>query len=135
MFDINYLSSSRFSLQDNLGHFKADASSDTWKCYVDYVDDMVVDGFFNTINCSLNFMLDNTDPKFNPEALFEAHLELHVPDMVFTPSLDYGVADGFYDLVDGLVGDIYKQASLITRLAKHNGQDHYQVKWTKLVEF
>lgn len=46
--------------------------------------------------------------------------------MVFHPSLDYGMADGYYDLVDGLVGDVYKQASLISRLASHNGLPHYQ---------
>ena len=49
-----------------------------------------------------------------------------VPDMVFLPSLD-NVADSFYDLVDSLVGDVYKQASLIPRLASHSGQEHYQV--------
>jgi len=48
--------------------------------------------------------------------------------MIFIPSLDIGVADGFYDIVDGLVGDIYKQASGIERLAKHSGQPHYQVR-------
>ena len=47
--------------------------------------------------------------------------------MVFRPSLDVGVADGFYDLIDGLVGDVYKQASKISRLAVHSGQEHYQV--------
>lgn len=49
------------------------------------------------------------------------------PDMVFNPSLDLDVADGFYDLVDSLVGDIYKQASKIQRLAVHSGQYNYQV--------
>ncbi len=48
--------------------------------------------------------------------------------MLFNPSLDYGVADGFYDLIDGLVGDIYKQASQIDRLAPHSGREHYQVR-------
>ena len=47
--------------------------------------------------------------------------------MLFMPSLDYGIADGFYDMIDGLLGDIYKQASKITRLATHSGQEHYQV--------
>ena len=47
--------------------------------------------------------------------------------MVFRPSLDVGVPDGFYDLIDGLVGDVYKQASKINRLAAHSGQEHYQV--------
>lgn len=46
--------------------------------------------------------------------------------MIFHPSLDYGIADGYYDLVDGLVGDVYKQASLIPRLAAHTGVVHYQ---------
>ncbi|XP_013396327.1 dynein beta chain, ciliary isoform X2 [Lingula anatina] len=113
-------------VQQNLEFFKADAESDIWKAYVDYVDEMAVDGFFNTIHCSLNFFLDCTDPKKPSSPLFEALMELQVPDMVFNPSLDYGVADGFYDLVDGLVGDIYKQASLIGRLAAHSGQEHYQ---------
>lgn len=49
-------------------------------------------------------------------------LELQGTEMVFIPSLEFGVPDGFYDLVDGLVGDIYKQASLIKRLAAHSGQ-------------
>ncbi|KAJ8318719.1 LOW QUALITY PROTEIN: hypothetical protein KUTeg_003810 [Tegillarca granosa] len=113
-------------LKENLEFFKADSTTDIWKAYVDYVDEMIVDGYFNTIHCSLKFLLDNTDSKNHLGSLFEAQLELQVPEMVFSPSLEYGVADGFYDLIDGLVGDIYKQASLIPRLAAHSGQDHYQ---------
>ena len=112
-------------LKENLEYFKAEGESQIWQAYVDYVDEMVVDGFFNTIHCSLKFMLNNTENK-ESEALFEAHMELQSPDMVFKPSLDYGVADGFYDLIDGLVGDIYKQASKVSRLAAHSGQEHYQ---------
>jgi len=48
--------------------------------------------------------------------------------MIYSPSLDAGVADGFYDLIDGLVGDIFKQTSKIGRLAKHSGQETYQVR-------
>ena len=47
--------------------------------------------------------------------------------MIFNPSLDYGVADGFYDLVEMLISDSYKMASLVKRLAEHNGREHYQV--------
>lgn len=60
-------------LQKNLELFKADGTSDIWKAYVDYVDEMVVDGFFNTIHCSLKFLLDNTDPKNNPDDLFKVN--------------------------------------------------------------
>lgn len=113
-------------LKENVQLFKADPHTEMWKAYVDYVDDMIVDGFFNTIHASLAFLLDNTDSKTTRDPLFQAQLELQVPYMVFSPSLDFGVPDGFYDLVDGLVGDIYKQAALIPRLAEHNGQQHYQ---------
>jgi len=53
--------------------------------------------------------------------------------MVYNPSLDFGVADGFYDMIDGLVGDIYKQSSKIKRLAVHSGQDNYQVIYSILI--
>jgi dynein heavy chain len=114
-------------LNDNLELFKANNDTDIWRAYVDYVDEMVVDGFFSTIHCSLKFLLDNTEGKTDLAPLFEAHLELQVPEMIFAPSLDFGVADGFYDIIDGLIGDIYKQASKIKRLASHSGQEHYQV--------
>ncbi|XP_077869744.1 dynein beta chain, ciliary-like [Saccoglossus kowalevskii] len=113
-------------VKQNMELFKADADTSIWKAYVDYLDDMVVDGFFTCIHCSLNYLLDNTDPKTTSQALFEARLELQAPDMVFMPSLDFGVSDGFYDLVEMLVSDIYKMSSLVPRLAEHSGLEHYQ---------
>ncbi|XP_072167681.1 dynein beta chain, ciliary [Diadema setosum] len=113
-------------MKENLALFKAEAGSDIWKAYVDYLDDMVVDGFYSCILCTLNYLLENTDLKQCIAPLFEARLELQVPDMMFNPSLDYGVADGFYDLVEMLISDTYKMASLVKRLAEHNGMDHYQ---------
>lgn len=116
------------ALQENQENFKVtDTESDIWKAYVDFLDEMVVDGFFTTIQCSLKFMLDNTEIKAELAPLFEARLELYQTDMVFTPNLDPGAADGFYDLIDSLVGDVYKQSAKIPRLAKHCGQEHYQV--------
>ena len=52
---------------------------------------------------------------------------LQAPELIYEPSLEFGVADGLYDIIDGIVGDIYKQASMISRLATHSGQEHYQV--------
>lgn len=117
-----------FLFQQNLEYYKGDSSTSMWKAYVEYIDEMILEGFINTVNCSLNFLLDNTDVGSNGSAgaLFVAQLELKVPDLVFSPSLDYGANDGFFDLVDGLVGDIYKQASLIPRLAYHDGHENYQ---------
>ena len=58
-------------LQQNLEFFKADESTDMWKAYVDYSDEMVVDGFFNTIHCSLQFLLDNTTAQPEQDPLFQ----------------------------------------------------------------
>lgn len=89
---------------------------------------MVVDGFFNAIHASLNYILDNTDPKTNTLAIFEAKLELQTPDMVFIPSLDYVSGTyGFYDMVESIVNDIYSMATLVARLADHNESSLYQV--------
>jgi len=65
-------------VQENLDLLRAQDDSDMWIAYVDYVDEMVVEGFFTTIQCSLKFLLDNTSPRPEPAPLFEAVLELQV---------------------------------------------------------
>lgn len=145
--------------QKNLELFKGNPVSPEWKAYVDYIDEMVIDGFFNSIESSLKFFLDNTgmflltqtqitdvqivlndsvfercclfllppDQRAGLAPLFEAQLDLHPPDMIFRPSLEFGAVDGFYDLVEGLVNDVYRIASLVPRLAEHSAFPHYQV--------
>lgn len=50
-----------------------------WRAYVDYVDEITVDGFFNIVHCSLQYFLENTDAlKASQDVLFEAKLELQV---------------------------------------------------------
>ena len=65
--------------------------------------------------------------KGNPDPLFEAQLQLK-SEMIFTPSMNYGDSDGFYEAIEGLLNSIYKQGSLIPRIAKHSDQENYQVK-------
>lgn len=45
----------------NLSLFKATEDSDHWRNYLDYVDDMILDGFFNAVQCSLAYLLENTE--------------------------------------------------------------------------
>ena len=61
----------------NLTLFKATEDSDHWRNYLDYVDDMILDGFFNAVQCSLAYLLENTElnaPDIMP--LMEARLVL-----------------------------------------------------------
>lgn len=59
--------------------------------------------------------------------LFEAQLDLKVPDMVFTPSLEFGAGDSFFELVESLINDVFRISSLVPRLAQHSPFPHYQV--------
>lgn len=51
-----------------------------WQHYLDYLDDVVVDGLFNCIHCSLNYIMENTDKEatINVTPLLEVKLELQV---------------------------------------------------------
>ncbi|XP_027763088.1 dynein heavy chain 9, axonemal-like [Empidonax traillii] len=113
-------------LKENQSLLLADPASDSWKAYVDYVDEIVLDGFFSAIECSLKYLLENTDPKAGLAPLFEVQLDLVIPDLVFHPSLDPGTHDGFSDMVEGLLNGIYHISSLVPRLATHSGFPHYQ---------
>ncbi|CAF0714705.1 unnamed protein product [Brachionus calyciflorus] len=100
--------------------------TDIWKAYTEYVDKIVLDGFHKIIQCSLIYFLKETDyVKTSPDPLFEAQLKL-TNEMVFIPSMNYSDTDGFYELIEGLIGNIYKQGSLVPRIATHLEQDHYQ---------
>ncbi|XP_071672840.1 dynein axonemal heavy chain 9-like isoform X7 [Patagioenas fasciata] len=113
-------------VKENQSLLLADPASDIWKAYVDYVDEIVLDGFFTAIECSLKYLLENTDSKAGLAPLFEVQLDLVIPDLIFQPSLDPGTNDGFYDMVEGLLNDIYRISSLVPRLAEHSGFLHYQ---------
>jgi dynein heavy chain len=62
-----------------------------------------------------------------PPPLFEARLELLEPDVEFKPSLDPDVPGGFYDIIKGLMDDVFNMATLISRVASDVGQPHYLV--------
>ena len=66
-------------VQENLEYFQADEDSQMWRNYIQYLDDIVLDGVFNCIHCSLQYLLNNTD-KENADMppLLEAKLELQV---------------------------------------------------------
>ncbi|KAF0872636.1 DYH9 protein, partial [Crocuta crocuta] len=114
-------------VQENLGLFAADPTSHIWKTYVNYIDDMLLDGFFLAIECSLKYLLENTESKAGLPPLFEAQLHLVIPDLVFCPSLEYGAKGGFYDAVKGLVASIFGISALVPRLSPQHGSPHYQV--------
>ncbi|MGH0142545.1 UNVERIFIED_CONTAM: hypothetical protein FKN15_019724 [Acipenser sinensis] len=113
-------------IEENLSLFSVDPSSDSWKAYVEYIDEMVVDGFFRAITCSLEFFIENTQSVFKMSPLFEAQMILSAPEITFKPSLDKEAGGGFYDLVEELLSAIYKMSAQMRRVAGHMGMENYQ---------
>ncbi|NXA70989.1 DYH9 protein, partial [Mohoua ochrocephala] len=113
-------------VKENQSLLLADPASDAWKAYLEYVDEIVLDGFFTAVECSLKYLLENTDPKAALAPLFEVQLDLVIPELVFHPPLDPGTSDGFCDMVESLLNGIYRMSSLVPRLAPHSGFGHYQ---------
>ncbi|XP_054638441.1 dynein axonemal heavy chain 11 isoform X2 [Dunckerocampus dactyliophorus] len=113
-------------VQENMVLFHADSSSDAWQSYLEYIDEMIVEGLFSYISHSLQFFMDNMESYPKQVPLFEPHLTLTDLGMTFIPSLDKDAGDGFYELLEGLVGDIFKTCVNVNRLATHVSMDSYQ---------
>ncbi|XP_051576917.1 dynein axonemal heavy chain 11 [Myxocyprinus asiaticus] len=113
-------------LQENIMLFAADSSSDAWKAYLEYVDDMVVEGFFSAITTSVEFFIDNTEASVKQAPLFEAQMLLTGSEIMFRPSLDRDAGDGLYELVEELLGDVFKMSAQVKRVAPHLGLEDYQ---------
>lgn len=107
--------------------FRADPASDKWRSYLEYLDEMVVEGLFGCISHSLQFFVDNMESCSNQAPLFEAQLVLSSPGIVFLPSLEQDAGDGLYELIEGLIGDIFKTSRNVNRVAAHLGMESYQV--------
>ncbi|KAM6104169.1 LOW QUALITY PROTEIN: dynein axonemal heavy chain 11 [Theristicus caerulescens] len=112
-------------VEGNLKLFKADSSSASWKIYIEYVADIVVDGLYNTIMHTLDFFLENTEGSLKPAPLFQAMI-LNGTEIQFKPSLGKEAGDGFYDLVDELLGNVFQISAQVKRVAAHLGSEHYQ---------
>lgn len=67
------------------------------------------------------------DPNNGLAPLFEAQLELREPELVFIPSLDPAAPGCFTSVVEGLINDIVKMASLIPRIALCHKTASYEV--------
>uniref|UniRef100_A0A8W4FMS4 Dynein axonemal heavy chain 17 n=1 Tax=Sus scrofa TaxID=9823 RepID=A0A8W4FMS4_PIG len=90
---------------ENAELFRADVTSPSWKDYINYVDSLVLDGFYCFIRKSLNYLMDNMCCKAGFIApLFEVRMELDDDGLVFSPSLDMGGDRSFLALIGtGLV--------------------------------
>lgn len=106
---------------------KANPSLDTWKMYVEFIDDIVVEGFFQAIMHDLDFFLMNTEKQLKPAPFFQAQMILMPPEILFKPSLEREAGDGFYDLVEEMLCNSFRMSAQMRRVAAHLEIANYQV--------
>uniref|UniRef100_A0A8B9HXB2 Dynein, axonemal, heavy chain 11 n=1 Tax=Astyanax mexicanus TaxID=7994 RepID=A0A8B9HXB2_ASTMX len=114
------------SRRENQLLFGAVDGVDGWREYVEYVDEMVVEGLFGAVSHSLQFFVDNMEESVRSAPLLEVQMELGGAEMVFRPSLDAHAGDSFYELVEGLLADVFKMSAQIRRVASHLDMQDYQ---------
>lgn len=81
-------------VEDNRQYLQVDANdpnlSDYWKAYVEYIDEMITDGFYAIVQCDLDFFRQETDRKNAPEPLFQILLEVQVNEKINKyPKIDF----------------------------------------------
>ncbi|XP_076978309.1 dynein axonemal heavy chain 11 isoform X2 [Tamandua tetradactyla] len=113
-------------VEENRKLFKAHPSLDTWKIYVEFIDDTVVEGFFQAILHDLDFFLINTEKRLKPAPFFQAQMILIPPEIVFKPSLEKEAGDGFYDLVEEMLCNSFRMSAQMKRVASHLEIANYQ---------
>lgn len=116
-------------LKDNLRTFGMEArQGDTaWLDYVNYIDKIVYKGLLQTIGVSIGYLAENMDPENYYAPLFEAHLQLMEPNLVFVPSLTPDDSSGFCSMLTELLDDIMKMGSLIKRVKENQSQTYSEL--------
>uniref|UniRef100_A0A8C2BI93 Dynein axonemal heavy chain 11 n=1 Tax=Cyprinus carpio TaxID=7962 RepID=A0A8C2BI93_CYPCA len=84
-------------VQENAELLGADLDSETWQCYTEHVDRSILTGFCSAVRCSLQYLVENTDPALHISPLFEVQLTL-TSDMIFHPSLSFSKKGNFFHL-------------------------------------
>uniref|UniRef100_A0A667GCJ0 Dynein axonemal heavy chain 11 n=1 Tax=Lynx canadensis TaxID=61383 RepID=A0A667GCJ0_LYNCA len=113
-------------VEENRKLFRANPSLDTWKIYVEFIDDIVVEGFFQAIMHDLDFFLMNMEKQLKPVPFFQAQMILTPPEILFKPSLEREAGDGFYDLVEGVLCSSFRMSAQMKRVAAHLEIANYQ---------
>ncbi|XP_070518395.1 dynein beta chain, ciliary [Cardiocondyla obscurior] len=87
-----------------------------WKPYLVYVDNLISKALIQAASASICYLLDETDPESNVMPLFEIHLALEIPHIVFHPAVDLDDPEGFYAFYENLLLDIMRMGTLISRI-------------------
>ena len=108
-------------LESSLKVLKVKNSNEAWRTYVDYVNQIVIDGLVTSIMASMRFLKNQIDAHYlntndvNP--LLEISLRLAPPDVVYEPMMGATASgDGMRDIINGWTNGFINSATLVGRL-------------------
>ena len=123
---------------------KVSKGAPIWKAYVEFINDIVIDGLARTVANSLKYLNEQLDPaeiaKNETVPLIEILLELDPPEVQYVPQLTDGgaAAGGTLSLkatVDKWVAGFFHACKLVKRLDRSDGDFLKEVIEHEMVRF
>lgn len=96
-----------------------------WTSYEAYMDAKISDQVIAGVNISLQFFLDEMGDILPVMPLFELCVELHEPNIVFTPSVQLSDDDNFYCFLEGLLNNILFMSEHMCRISTEHSEPNY----------
>ena len=113
-------------LKDSNKILKVSQGLPDWKAYVDFVNNIIVDGLATVVVMSMDFVVQNTDAKIISSKgrvpMLEIEMDLKASKVVFSPDLGHTEKNsGLRDIVNSWIEEFYKIAMLFKRLDTNSG--------------
>jgi dynein heavy chain len=97
-----------------------------WKAYVDFMNNVVVDGLAQVVIISLEYLADQIDPDViqaqDKMPLLEIKLNLHGKMVSYEPTIEHTQSqEGIRDIINGWVESFFKVGTLFKRIDTNGG--------------
>ena len=129
-------------VKDSSEALKVSKISANWKAYVDFVNNLVVEGFVGAIAVSMDYLCKTLDPlviaKTEAQPLFDLRIELQANDVIFEPP--FSIPKGaprrttLRSVVEGWLKDFFGISTTMQRLDTATGdflgemKEHFQMQ-------
>jgi dynein heavy chain len=128
-------------VKDSSEALKVSKIAPTWKAYVDFVNNIVIEGYVAAIAVSMQYVCELLDPlsiarNENTQPIFDIKVELRGEDVVFDPpffALERGTLT-LRSVIDGWLRDFFAMSTMMQRLDTATGdylneiREHFQVQ-------
>ncbi|CAL1157532.1 unnamed protein product, partial [Cladocopium goreaui] len=123
-------------VKDSSESLKISKTAATWKAYVDFVNNVVIEGFVSTIAVSLQYLCEILDPliiaRHEMLPLFDVKIELQGTEIVFDPPFedeDNPSRTTLRSTIDSWLKDFFAMATVMVRLDSNVGDYLNEIKF------